>query len=141
MENEMDSKLPPGYNARPATLDDAAGIAAVVNAETLETYGYPKTSAAVERSDLQSPALDLARDTLVVVGPDGRIVRSATFIYHCHFPVTTMTANKDEQKLYAELRQMRAAIEALQARIDYVLLDLREYRWQLSRGPEDTTRP
>jgi hypothetical protein len=42
-----------------------------------------------------------------------------------------------ERKVYAELRDIRGAIKALQARIDYVLEDLREYRKRASRPRED----
>jgi hypothetical protein len=41
--------------------------------------------------------------------------------------------------VYAELREIRGAIEALQARIDYALEDLREYRKKASRAREDET--
>ena len=42
--------------------------------------------------------------------------------------------------MYAELREIRGAIKALQARIDYVLTDLREYRRKDSRAREDETQ-
>ncbi len=45
-----------------------------------------------------------------------------------------------ERKVYAELREIRGAIKALQARIDYVLEDLRDYRRRDSRAREDETQ-
>ncbi len=51
-----------------------------------------------------------------------------------------MRQSNIERKVYAELREIRASIKALQARIDYVLRDLREYRKRESRGREDETQ-
>ena len=45
-----------------------------------------------------------------------------------------MRQSNIERKMYAELRDIRAA---LQARIDYVLTDLREYRRRESRARDD----
>jgi hypothetical protein len=64
---------------------------------------------------------------------------STTFIYDHHFPVATMKQSDIERKMYAELREIRGAIKGLQARIDYVLTDLREYRKRASRPREDET--
>ena len=64
----------------------------------------------------------------------------ASFIYCRHFPVVTMRQSNIERKMYAELREIRASIKALQARIDYVLTDLREYRKRESRAREDETQ-
>jgi mycothiol synthase len=49
----------------------------VHNAETLEMLGRPTTTAADERSELQTPSVDPTRDTRVVVGPGGQIVGAA----------------------------------------------------------------
>ena len=65
---------------------------------------------------------------------------SVSFIYCRHFPVATMRQSNIERKMYAELRDIRASIKALQARIDYVLTDLREYRKRESRAREDETQ-
>ena len=51
-----------------------------------------------------------------------------------------MKQSNIERKVYAELREIRGAIKALQARIDYVLTDLREYRRKDSRAREDETQ-
>ncbi len=51
-----------------------------------------------------------------------------------------MKQSNIERKVYAELREIRGAIKALQARIDYVLTDLREYRKRESRAREDETQ-
>ena len=64
----------------------------------------------------------------------------ASFIYDHHLPVATMKQSNIERKMYAELREIRGAIKALQARIDYVLTDLREYRRKDSRAREDETQ-
>ena len=64
----------------------------------------------------------------------------ASFIYDHHFPVATMKQSNIERKMYAELREIRGAIKGLQARIDYVLTDLRDYRRKDSRAREDETQ-
>ena len=60
----------------------------------------------------------------------------ASFIYDRHFPVAIVRQSNIEREAYAELREIRASIKALQARIDYVLEDLREYRKRASRARE-----
>ena len=67
--------------------------------------------------------------------------------------MATVRQSNIERKVYAELREIRGAIKALpveslrvvqeaerQARIDYVLTDLREYRKRESRAREDETQ-
>ena len=51
-----------------------------------------------------------------------------------------MRQSNIERKVYAELRDIRGAIKALQARIDYVLEDLREYGKMASRPVADETQ-
>ena len=53
--------------------------------------------------------------------------------------VCVRAAARTGRKVYAELREIRGAIKALQARIDYVLTGLREYRKRGSRAREDET--
>ena len=58
---------------RPATLEDAAAVADLLNACAIELIGRPTWEASELEIDWQSPAVDLARDTLVVETEDGRL--------------------------------------------------------------------
>jgi len=72
--------LPPDYHRRPAHLEDAASLAdlltAVDAAEGLEEVLGPEGA----RRELSYPGLDLERDTLVAVTPDGNI-RGFAFLW------------------------------------------------------------
>ncbi len=65
--------LPPGFTSRPASLDDAAEIAGVVNAEALITVGRLTSSAAEIGAELQMPSVDLGHDTWVVIDAGGTL--------------------------------------------------------------------
>lgn len=57
---------PPGLTVRPATLDDAAAVCALLNeVDTLET-GHPDTTLAEVRADLKHPEIDLTTDSWLV---------------------------------------------------------------------------
>lgn len=56
--------LPEGYSARPATLDDAAGVAALIASHQLADFGSVQVSEEEVRADWAGS--DLAADTIVV---------------------------------------------------------------------------
>lgn len=64
-------KLPPGYQARPITLDDAEAAAEISNASNIVLTGKPRIEAGEIRSDWQMPTMNLLTNTLAVCGPDG----------------------------------------------------------------------
>ena len=95
------------------------------------------------REDLRQVQVTLrvacgARD--VVVDPCVKRGTPASLAYCRHCPVVTVRQSDIERKVHAELREIRGAIKALQARIDYVLTDLHEYRKRESGGREDETQ-
>jgi mycothiol synthase len=64
-------QLPPGYTARPVTLDDAEAAAAMANAYAIALTGRPSIEAGEIRSDWGQPTMSLATNTLAVFAPDG----------------------------------------------------------------------
>ena len=66
--------LPPGFTARPTTLDDAEQVSEVLNAAALELYGAPDFSVENLRNDWTLPGVDLDLDTRVVLSPTGEMV-------------------------------------------------------------------
>ncbi|HEU0131137.1 MAG TPA: GNAT family N-acetyltransferase [Mycobacteriales bacterium] len=70
--------LPDGYTARPAAPDDVAACCALVIAVDVEEYGEPDYEEADVRDDWDRRGFDLARDTWLLDGPDGRLVGYAT---------------------------------------------------------------
>ncbi|MFA5594623.1 MAG: GNAT family N-acetyltransferase [Trueperaceae bacterium] len=72
------AKLPPGYSARPATLADAAAVAAVIAADQAQHMGKGETTAAHVLADWGGA--DLAEESLVIEDPAGRVVAAADFV-------------------------------------------------------------
>ncbi len=65
-------RLPRGYTARPVTLADAEAAAELENAYNIALTGRPSIEAGEIRSDWDQPnRMNLATNTLAVVGPDG----------------------------------------------------------------------
>jgi mycothiol synthase len=63
--------LPEGFEARPASLDDAGAIASLVNACMLAELGTPWTDPDEVREQLTEPGRNPNEDDLLVVGADG----------------------------------------------------------------------
>ncbi len=59
--------LPPGYHARPVTLEDAERVADLFNAAAIADTGKATTQPAEVSSDWQQPQLTLSTDTLLVL--------------------------------------------------------------------------
>jgi mycothiol synthase len=70
-------QLPPGYTARPVTLDDAEAAAALSNAYNVALTGRPSITAGEIRSDWGQPTMNLATNTLAVFAPDGSMAGRA----------------------------------------------------------------
>lgn len=70
---------PAGYTIRPATADDAAQIAELMNAVTVAEIGLPWTTAEEVRNVLTSPGRDPALPDLLLLGPDRAPVGHVTF--------------------------------------------------------------
>jgi mycothiol synthase len=64
------STAPAGFNARPALVDDAEGIAELVNEVNVSEVGVPWTTADEIRTELTAPGHEPDDDT-VLVGDDG----------------------------------------------------------------------
>jgi mycothiol synthase len=73
-------QLPPGFTARPATLDDLHEIVALMNAVTTVTGGKPDFTLETERRYWDSGDVKLDRDTWLIHSSDGRLMGSAQFI-------------------------------------------------------------
>ncbi len=63
--------LPPGYWTRPAVLDDAEAVAALMNGCWIARTGRPTIEAGEVRADWQSPTMNLETNTRLVFAPDG----------------------------------------------------------------------
>ena len=82
--------LPPGYGARPGTLDDAAIASELINI-CLQVYADQIGSTAEQkRSDWQTPGFDADSDTRLVFKPDGQLVGLLEFwdVQEPHVQVT-----------------------------------------------------
>jgi ribosomal protein S18 acetylase RimI-like enzyme len=73
----MTPELPEGYVIRPAQREDAEAVVALLRANALHVAGEAEGSLDVLLEEWGDPDLDLARDTRVVFGPDGRLVAYA----------------------------------------------------------------
>lgn len=62
---------PAGYSLRTVSVDDAASLAALINACTRAEIGTPLTSAAEVRDELTTPRHDPATDDALLVADDG----------------------------------------------------------------------
>lgn len=59
---------------RPARLDDADDLVALVNANSMALTGEAETTLKEVTDELNDPDLDVERDTRVVFAPDGRLI-------------------------------------------------------------------
>lgn len=95
-------KLPAGYRARPATLDDAPVAAELINT-CLQVYADQIGSTAEQkRGDWQTPGLNIATDTQLVFKPDGQLVGLLEFwdVQEPHVQVTVnVKAHPDDDFL------------------------------------------
>ncbi len=71
--------LPAGYSMRPIMLQDAPAIVAMLNADAIEHAAEPLFSVSEYEVDLQSPLLDLERQTRIITGPDGIVAAVGEF--------------------------------------------------------------
>ncbi len=73
-----DVALPPGLSWRPARMDDAETVAALV--ADCETFALGAAESDVDdvRSDWQRPSVDLAADTVLVFDAGGTMLRVTT---------------------------------------------------------------
>jgi len=62
------------YTTRPATLEDSAGIADLINACALKYLGTEETTAEDEMKYSQTPGFEPEQDARVVLSPTGKIV-------------------------------------------------------------------
>lgn len=67
------SQLPSGYNARPWKLEDAASVAAMINAYSMRTQGREGVEENGLAAQMQMPGLDLETDTRLIEAPGGAI--------------------------------------------------------------------
>ena len=70
---ELEALLPAGYQARPATLEEADAIAALLNAASQALLGINQHKAEEWRIDMQAPDYHIDTDTRVVEAPDGTL--------------------------------------------------------------------
>ena len=67
------------YSLRPATLDDIAAVVDLVNRERVAQTGETATTEQNLKRRWTHPGVDLARDTCLVIGPDGLLAANITF--------------------------------------------------------------
>jgi GNAT superfamily N-acetyltransferase len=70
----MTDPTPSDYTIRPATTDDFDAVLNLIAAENLVDYNEPMISAEYLWDNWESPNLNLATDTWVVIAPDGQVV-------------------------------------------------------------------
>jgi ribosomal protein S18 acetylase RimI-like enzyme len=68
-------------------LEDAQGIAGLLNACAVERTGKPSTSVQAVRSIMQMPSVDLETDTLLALGSEGQLVGFALVLIHPPSPL------------------------------------------------------
>lgn len=83
----MSRKLSRSFTTRPAMLDDAQGIADLLNACAVERTGKPSTSVQAIRSMMQMPGVHMETDTLLALGPEGRLAGFAFVQVHPSSPL------------------------------------------------------
>ncbi len=87
----MELRPPPGYTVRAATLEDAGGLADLLNACTLGEARVPWTNEDDMREDLAAPGFDLENDTALVLDETGGLV-AGLVLYPDASPITTVFA-------------------------------------------------
>ncbi len=70
----MNTKLPSGYTARPATLDDVDALVALFNEQSMAMIGVVTDESEEVRSYFQRPGYSLAEDTLMIADACGKPV-------------------------------------------------------------------
>lgn len=78
--------LPVGFSTRPARMDDAEAVAAVLAAVEMDETGKPDTTAETVLSDWSG--IDLENESIVVLNPEGRIVASADLVNRRHISIS-----------------------------------------------------
>ena len=78
--------LPPGFTARPPTLDDAEAIAAAIAASDAAETGESDMTTEELRDDWHG--VDLASEAVVVLTPDGRVAGYADVLNRGHVVIS-----------------------------------------------------
>jgi len=73
----VDASFPAPYTARPATLDDAEAVAALLNLTAVGFVGEPSTTPENLCSEWQAPGYDLAALSMIAEAPDGSLAACA----------------------------------------------------------------
>lgn len=73
-EKSMTNKLPSGYHARPARMEDLEATVCMFNADALHQIGIEKFRVQDTGGEWRTPGFNLETDTRVVLAPDGQIV-------------------------------------------------------------------
>lgn len=68
----MTSLILQDFKMRAPVMDDLETVAALINADTIAQHGNPEITLEELRLEWEDPEFNLATDTLVVFGPDGR---------------------------------------------------------------------
>jgi mycothiol synthase len=87
----MEPDPPNGYTIRAARLDDARGLADLLNACTLVEAGVPWTNEDDMREDLAAPGFDLENDAALVLDETGGLT-AGLVLYPDGSPTTTVFA-------------------------------------------------
>lgn len=109
------------YSVRPATLEDVELVARLIAAQNMADYGHPLYTAADLRALWQSTKLDVARDTWVLVTPEGQIAGYAELLNG--FALIYLAADQPAEMFGAHLlgaverRAQTLALDALRARV------------------------
>ncbi|MBI3158956.1 MAG: GNAT family N-acetyltransferase [Chloroflexi bacterium] len=72
-ETNTQLNLPPGYTARPATLEDVPAITRLLNRTSQVMISVEDYNETELRKELQAPGLDLAADSLAIFAPGGEL--------------------------------------------------------------------
>jgi len=71
-ETDTNHPLPPGYTDRPACMEDAASVTALINADDLAVLGLVTIDAEDTLRDWTIPGFNLETDTRMVIASDGQ---------------------------------------------------------------------
>jgi mycothiol synthase len=70
----MSNTLTDGFQLRPPTMEDVAPVTQLINTLEVAQYGIPEITQDDMRTEWQSPEFNLARDSWVVIAPNGQLV-------------------------------------------------------------------
>ena len=73
MKEHNNNNLPAGYTSRPIKKDDVMALVDVFNASSLKEFGTLNTDVDDMTAEVESPDINLEKDTRVVLGDDGQI--------------------------------------------------------------------